>query len=186
MRSGPSKTLYPTSKLKQGEKVQVLREAPEAKGWLEIKPPPLSFSWINRKHVKMVTETAGFVDVEPSRPAPIRPGSRIIDTEPNREIMKLSGGTAIVVVDRPLTVNGETWLPILPQETEIRYIPAESVSPATVVSTQPVRRRGSRRRKVTQLTTTPRRPKGVAAKGILRPRQIFISKSRTTRRIKIK
>jgi hypothetical protein len=39
VRSGPSKTFFPTSKLKQNEKVVILRESKEAPGWYEIKPP---------------------------------------------------------------------------------------------------------------------------------------------------
>jgi uncharacterized protein YgiM (DUF1202 family) len=136
VRSGPSKTFYPTSKLKQGDKVEVMRESKEAPGWLEIRPPAQSFSWINSKNVKVIDTTRGYVDCDPTRPAPILPGSRIVDQPPNRESMKLTPGTAIVIVDRPLTVQGETWLPILPHPNEVRYIPSESVNAATVVAAQ--------------------------------------------------
>src|SRR5262249_55235551 len=132
----PSKNFFATSKLKQGDRVVVIRESKEAPGWLEIQPPPQSFSWINQKNVKIIDATRGYVDTDPQRPASILPGSRIVDQPPNRESMKLTPGTALVFVDRPLQVQGETWLPILPQPTEVRYIPAEAVNAATPVSAQ--------------------------------------------------
>ena len=60
VRSGPSDKFYPTSKLLKGDHVTVLREAKDAQGWLEIKPPTGSFSWIKAKYVQK----------HPSRPAP--------------------------------------------------------------------------------------------------------------------
>jgi hypothetical protein len=134
VRSGPSKTFYPTSKLNQNDKVVVLRESKEVPGWLEIKPPAGSFSWVNAKNVKQVDGRHGFVDCDPARPVPILPGSTLVNQEPNRESMKLTAGTVVVIVDRPLAVNGETWLPIQPHPSEVRYIPAESVKPAAVVA----------------------------------------------------
>ena len=135
VRSGPSKTFYPTSKLNKNEKVVVLRESKEAQGWLEIKPPVGSFSWINGKNVKQVDARHAVVDCDPARPVSILPGSTLVNQEPNRESMKLSTGTIVVIVDRPLTVNGQTWLPIQPHAQEVRYIPSDSVKPAAVVAT---------------------------------------------------
>ncbi len=134
VRSGPSKNFYATSKLRQNERVTVLRESKEAPGWLEIKPPPLSFSWISAKSVKQIDATHGFVDCDPARPVQILPGSRVVDQPPNRESMKLTAGTVVVIVDRPLSIQGETWLPIQPHPSEVRYIPAEAVKAATVVA----------------------------------------------------
>lgn len=134
VRSGPSKNFYATSKLRQGERVTVLRESKEAPGWLEIKPPPQSFSWISAKYVKQTDATHAFVDCDPARPAQILPGSRLVDQPPNRESMKLTAGTIVVIVDKALTVQGETWLPIQPQPSEVRYLPAEAVKSATVVA----------------------------------------------------
>ena len=134
VRSGPSKTFYATSKLNHNDKVFVLRESKEAPGWLEIKPPAGSFSWVNAKSVKQVDGRHGYVDCDPARPVPILPGSTLVNQEPNRESMKLTAGTVVVIVDRPLAVNGETWLPIQPHPSEVRYIPTDSVKPAAVVA----------------------------------------------------
>lgn len=134
-RSGPSKTFFPTSKFQRGDKVLVIRECKDSAGWLEIKPPAGSFSWINGKYVKQVDARHGFVDAEPGRPAPVLPGSTLVDQPPNREIIKLMSGTIVIIVDRPLSVNGETWLPIQPHPSEVRYIPTDSVKPSTQVAT---------------------------------------------------
>ena len=79
VRSGPSKTFFPTSKLVKNDKVVVLRESKEAPGWLEIKPPVGSFSWISGKQVKQVDARHGVVDCDPARPAPVLPGSTLVN-----------------------------------------------------------------------------------------------------------
>jgi hypothetical protein len=137
VRSGPSKQFYPTSKLQRNDRVFVLRESKEAPGWLEVMPPTGSFSWISGRSVRFAKQgdRLGFVDADPTRPVSILPGSTLVNQAPNRESMKLTTGTIVVVVDRPLTINGDTWLPIQPHPSEVRYIPKDSVSPTPVVST---------------------------------------------------
>ena len=137
VRSGPSKTFFPTSKLKQNEKVVILRESKEAPGWYEIKPPVQSFSWIKGKDVKQIDPTHAFVDCDPSRPAEIFAGSRVVDRPPDRISMKLTAGQIVVLVDRPMTVGTDIWLPIQPHAQEVRYIPADAVRPAVAVATMP-------------------------------------------------
>jgi len=127
VRSGPSKAFFPTSKLYRNDQVVVLRESKEAPGWYEIKPPAGSFSWINSKYVKQIDAKHAIVDCDPSRPAPTLPGSRLVNQEPNRESMKVMPGYIAVIVDKPMPVGNEFWLPIEPHPLEVRYIPAESV-----------------------------------------------------------
>lgn len=133
VRSGPSKNFYPTSRLVQNDKVLVLRESKESPGWLEIKPPSGSFSWVNAKFVKQVDARHGFVDCDPARPVSVLPGSSLVNQEPNRESMKLTAGTVVVIVAQPNTVNGETWLPIQPHPSEVRYLPIEAVKLAATI-----------------------------------------------------
>jgi hypothetical protein len=134
VRSGPSKQFMATSKLKQNEKVLVLRVSTEQPGWLEIMPPPGSFSWVNAKDVQQVGGQA-FVNGDPSRPVSILPGSRLVDKAPDRESLKLTRGTLVVMVNQPLKIGTDTWLPIQPHANEVRYVPAEAVKATTVVST---------------------------------------------------
>ena len=137
VRSGPSGNFFPTSKLYQNDKVWVLRESKEGPGagWLEIMPPKGSFSWISARHVKNYKpgDRLAVVDPETNQPVQILVGSRLVNQQPDRESMKLTPGTIVVICDPPLNLNGETWLPILPQPTEVRYIPVSAVSPGTTV-----------------------------------------------------
>ncbi len=134
VRSGPGKQFMATSKLKQNDKVLVLRETNGQPGWLEIMPPPGSFSWVNAKDVQQVGGQA-FVNADPNRPVAIRPGSRLVDKEPDRESIKVTRGTLVVLVNQPLKVGADTWLPIQPHANEVRYLPAEAVKATTVVAT---------------------------------------------------
>ena len=127
VRSGPTKNFYPTSKLYRNQEVIVLSESKEAPGWLEIVPPAGSFSWINSKYVKQIDGRLGYVEADAGRPIPILPGSTLVNQQPQRESMKLTAGTCVVIVDRPLQIMSETWLPIQPHPSERRYLPIEAV-----------------------------------------------------------
>ena len=142
IRSGPGKSFYPTSKLNQNDKVVVLREVKDQPGWLEIKPPDRSFSWISGKSIKQVDARHAYVDCAPDRPVSTYAGSRVVDLQPTRESMKLTAGTVLVIVDPPLSVNGETWFPVQPNPSEVRYIPVEAVKPTTTIVAQNVNTRG--------------------------------------------
>lgn len=134
-RSGPSSDpkFYPTSRLRQGDKVQVLKE--EEGGWLAIKPPIGSFSWVNTRFIEVSSQhTSAQVlgdDVV------VRVGSELVNTEPTVEAkVKLKRGTQVVVLDskRVYTSDGG-WLPIAPTPEEVRYIPASAVKPSAQVQT---------------------------------------------------
>ena len=61
VRSGPSvdPKIYPTNKLHAGQQVEVLDQKED---WVAIKPPPGSFSWINRAKVEPLgTQGVNFV-----------------------------------------------------------------------------------------------------------------------------
>src|SRR5262245_34656253 len=63
VRSGPSNELYPTSKLRFGDKVEVIRGSSEKHpGWLAIKPPTGSFSWIQSTLVGTRTNGTAYVN----------------------------------------------------------------------------------------------------------------------------
>ena len=50
VRSGPGKNYYPTEKLQKGEKVEVYRHDPG--GWLAIRPPQGSYSWVSARQLE--------------------------------------------------------------------------------------------------------------------------------------
>lgn len=135
VRSGPSSDpkFYPTSRLRQGDRVQVLKE--EEGGWLAIKPPNGSFSWINTRFIELsAQQTSAQVlgdDVV------VRIGSELVNTEPTVEAkVKLKRGTQVVVLDtRKVYTSDGGWLPIAPTPEEVRYIPANAVKPSAQVQT---------------------------------------------------
>jgi hypothetical protein len=133
VRSGPNKQFYSTTTLQPGETVTVLRESKDQPGWYEIEPPKGSFSWINGKYVKQVDARHAYVDVGNSQTAPSYAGSALNSAQPNREIMKLSGGTALNLIGPSQAVGNENWFPVQPHPGEVRYLPAEAVKPATLI-----------------------------------------------------
>ncbi|MFN4257721.1 MAG: hypothetical protein ACK4RK_00355 [Gemmataceae bacterium] len=131
-RSGPSPNYYPTSKLKQGDRVR-LRELPPEKqveGWLAIEPPPGSFSWVNARLVK----PEGPIGRVEER-VPVLVGSTIHNAKPNVQQVFLEMGSQVVFVGPPKTDQDGIWLPIQPHLTEVRWIPASAVQGGATVET---------------------------------------------------
>jgi hypothetical protein len=128
VRSGPSTEFYATSKLKAGDRVEVVGKADKNPGWLAIKPPPGSRSWINSKFVQMHDKFSGVVVTAPEVEVPVKPASSVSNQEPNVEIVKVSRGTQLVIAGEA-KYNGASgsWLPIEPTEHEVRYIPESAV-----------------------------------------------------------
>lgn len=127
VRSGPTKEYYPTSKLRYGDRVLVLRESKDQPGWLAIKPPAGSFSWINAKAVKQVDARTGYVESEGNALVPVRPGSSLVNKAPDVESVKIPSGSIVTILDREVSADGNTWLPIQPPPTEVRFIPGDAV-----------------------------------------------------------
>jgi hypothetical protein len=129
VRSGPSTDpkMYATNTLKQGQTVQVVKEWDG--GWLAIKPPPGSFSWINTRFLERVGQSIYWVVItHDDAPIPVRIGSELTDSKPTVEGARLARGTSVVAIGRELVDPEEgVWLPIEPPEMEVRYIRAQSV-----------------------------------------------------------
>jgi SH3-like domain-containing protein len=129
VRSGPSAEFYATSKLKQGDHVEVVGKSDKNPGWLAIKPPSGSSSWINSRFVQINSKTQGVVICAEGTEVPVKPASSVTKQEPNVEIVKVSRGTQLTILGDPV-YNGPNgaWLPIAPTATEVRYIPESAVS----------------------------------------------------------
>jgi len=139
VRSGPATKYYPTAELHQGDRVVVLREIKDQPGWLEIKPPKGSFSWVNAKSVKQVKTANGtyaYVDGPVAESVSALIGSATLNARPNVQTKTgFMPGAIVMIVDKPLSVDGETWLPVQPDPREVRYLPADAIVPPTVVTT---------------------------------------------------
>jgi uncharacterized protein YraI len=138
VRSGGGPNFYGTLQLHQGDRVQVLGQSKKFSGWLEIKPPPGSFSWVNQTYLKVTGEHTGFIlsgeEAVPS--VPVLAGSTTTNHQPDVEVNKLKRGHAVVILGAAATSKEGTWVPIQPTEGEVRYLPADAIkgSPALPVA----------------------------------------------------
>ncbi len=126
---GPSTSsgLYPTNMLRLGERVQVERELES--GWLVVRPPAGSFSWINNRFVQYISSKyANYVVTYDGNDVPVLIGSSLKGERPSKIGVKLPRGAQVRVVGRTMTDEEGTWLPIEPPEGEVRYIRKESVA----------------------------------------------------------
>jgi hypothetical protein len=130
VRCKPSPAYYPTSKLKRGTAVLVLdKSTKDHPGWLEIKPPPGSFSWVNSAYLDIQKDHTGIVKegAENMPAVPVLVGSAVLDRKPDVEALKLKRGALVVIIGQPMQAEGASWVPIEPTPQEVRYIPEDSV-----------------------------------------------------------
>jgi hypothetical protein len=126
---GPSTAngLYPTNMVRQGDRVQVERELDS--GWLVIRPPSGSFSWINSRFVQHISSNyANYVVTYDGHDVPVLIGSSLKIDRPSRVGVRLPRGAQIRVIGRAMTDEEGTWLPIEPPEGEVRYLRKEAVA----------------------------------------------------------
>src|SRR5437762_12395699 len=97
VRSGPGVKFNVTNKLRLGERVTVVQDSNTQPGWVAIKSPPGSISWIETKRI-IKTENKQVCVVVGEEPAPVRPGSLVTNKAPDRESVSLKPGTFVVVV----------------------------------------------------------------------------------------
>jgi hypothetical protein len=128
---GPSTSagLYPTNYLRQGDRVQVIEELPS--GWLAIRPPTGSFSWINTRFVKHITaKYTNYVVSHEDYPVPVLIGSSVKSDRPTKAGVKLPRGAQVrgIPGGHTMTDDEGVWLPIEPPEGEVRYIRKEEAA----------------------------------------------------------
>lgn len=127
-RSGPSERFYPTNRLRQGEKVQVLHERGD---WVAIRPPDGSFSWINTRYLQnVVARQPNYVVTPEGMAVPVMIGSTVIRERPTVEGAKLQRGAQVKSVGAPQAASDGTgtWMPIEPPAAEVRYVQASALS----------------------------------------------------------
>jgi hypothetical protein len=134
--SGPGDKFYPTSKLRRGEKVLVLRQSTKDPSWLEIKPPQGSFSWISSRYIKKSEQNPkiGLVAVAEGETVPVMAGSTIDGREPNVESAKVMRATQVIILEdtpnyAPSAGASLVRIDVCPEE--VRYIQAKSVQSGT-------------------------------------------------------
>jgi hypothetical protein len=126
---GPSTAngLYPTNLLRQGDRVQVERELDS--GWLVVRPPAGSFSWINNRFVQYISSKyANYVVTYDGHDVPVLIGSSLKVDRPTKIGVRLPRGAQVRIIGRSMTDEEGTWLPIEPPEGEVRYLRKEAVA----------------------------------------------------------
>jgi hypothetical protein len=130
VRSGPSTSanFYVTNRLRRGQGVEVIGELPG--GWLKIRPPEGSFSYINTRFLKsIVPNQDNYVVALEGVEVPVFMGSQFVnDHRPTVVGVSLKRGAQVISIGKPLADSEGEWMPIEPPPGEGRYLLAESVS----------------------------------------------------------
>jgi hypothetical protein len=129
VRCGPSTKpeIYPTNRLRHGDRVQVVAEG--AGGWLAIRPPESSFSWINTRFLQnIVPHQPNYVVAQEGVAVPVIIGSSIKRDRPDVVGARLQRGAQVRSVGPALADGEGTWMPVEPPPAEVRYIRAEAVA----------------------------------------------------------
>ena len=126
--SGPGEKFYPTDTLAQGDVVEVYREKPG--GWLAIRPPAGSFSWVLESDLKK--QDGDLAEIAKEQVAS-RIGSRLSDQH-NAAQVRLAKGEIVEVLDEE-TLGDERWCKIAPPAGEFRWIQSSLVERNGVMQT---------------------------------------------------
>lgn len=123
VRSGPGEEYYPTDKLKLGATVEVYRHDPG--GWMAIRPPAGSFTWISARYLDLKKDRLATVNAD--RLA-ARVGSRFSDIRDVVQV-RLNKGETVEILDSSdgSDENGGRvlWCKISPPAGEFRWIHAK-------------------------------------------------------------
>jgi hypothetical protein len=125
--AGPGHRHYVTDRLTRGTKVEIYRE--EASGWLAIRPPEGSFSWVPSEFVER-TDGENLGRVKETTGAWI--GTTIEHVSEHRQEVTLKVGELVQILgERSVggkSGNGRAWLKISPPAGEYRWIYLRDVS----------------------------------------------------------
>ncbi len=133
--AGPSEDYYPTSTLKRGEVVEVYSET--ADGWLAIRPPQGSFSWIPAAQALLLP--GGRVIEVTDKSAVSWIGSALGTAKQYRWQVRLNRGEQLTVLGEQTITDEATskqtlWYKVSPPNGEYRWMRAQATStdkPAT-------------------------------------------------------
>lgn len=129
VRSGPSDSteFYASNRLARGARIEVTAELPG--GWLQIKPPPESFSYINTRFLRHVhPDVPNHVVTLDGVKVPVYMGSEVMNRRPTVVGSWLEPGAQVISRGRPVTDDEGSWMPIEPPARERRFIRASAVS----------------------------------------------------------
>jgi SH3-like domain-containing protein len=119
VRSGPGRDYYPTAKLNKGQAVEVYRHDPG--GWLAIRPPRGSFSWVSSRHLDVEEDDLAVIN---SERVVVRLGSAFSDVRDVIQV-RLEKDELVELLEPP--TPDTPWCKIAPPAGEFRWIFAKYV-----------------------------------------------------------
>ena len=131
VRAGPNENpqLYVTNRLARGTPIQVVEEL--GNGWLKIRPPAGSFSWISTRFVEQIApnQPNWMVVGHPDVRVPVIVGTEIKKEVPSQiEGSRLARGAQVTGLGPARVDDQGAWLPIEPPPGEVRYLRADAVT----------------------------------------------------------
>ena len=133
--AGPGRRFYVTDHLPRGSQVEVYRE--DDAGWLAIRPPEGSFSWVPAEHVERMDGDVG--KIKSATESWI--GTSIEQVKEHEHQVSLKPGELVQVLAEKTIGAGDdeaTWLKIAPPAGEFRYINSRDVSREPIAVAEPV------------------------------------------------
>jgi SH3-like domain-containing protein len=130
VRCGPGDEFYVTGKLKRGVEVEVYRH--EANGWMAIRPPAGSFSWIPARSLRG-TETPDVAEAAEADVV-VWVGTSIESVQRHKWQVELQPGERVEILNRKLLApfqgaEPETWCMVAPPAGEFRWIHTNAIRP---------------------------------------------------------
>jgi hypothetical protein len=122
---GNPSLFYVTNRLKQGDRVEVVKE--ETGGWLAIKAPTGSVSWINKRFLKPISRDVWSVESEAD--VEVLYGSEVRKEKPNVRSVYLKRGAQVLRAGETVSADDGNWQMIKSPDTELRYIRIADVAP---------------------------------------------------------
>lgn len=137
VRAGPSSNaaMYVTNRLRKGDRVEVIKEMED--GWIGIRPPAGSFSWISSDFVHQATpgRPTWIVVCSENAMVPLLIGSSVMVEKPTVQGVKVRRGAQLRAVGSVKRSDDGNWLPVEAPPGEVRYIRASDVAKAGENST---------------------------------------------------
>ena len=121
--SGPGERYYATDMLRRGEPVEVWRERSD--GWLAVRPPRNSFSWVVSQHLRLTGDHSAVVAADN---VVARVGSSLGDDRAVAQV-RLKRGEHVEVLEAPKAGAKvqQAWCKIAPPSGEFRWISQDFV-----------------------------------------------------------
>lgn len=125
--AGPGHRFYVTDRLTFGTKVEIYREEPS--GWLAIRPPDGTFSWVPGEFVeRLEDDNLGRV----SAPTPVWVGTSIEHVTQHQKQVTLKSGELVQILGEKTVAAAEgserKWFKIAPPAGEYRWVYLRDVS----------------------------------------------------------